>query len=95
MGGPPPRENFITPLDNAQYKPKMICCWSQRLTGLRRRVTRTSPTGGAAHLPGSLSRPRDFMPKRLRFFGVPRHLLFPDCVTNSLRIHEVVHAHRT
>lgn len=92
-GDPSPRKNFATTLDKTQAGSKITASWSITTTSLRRRVTRTAPSGVAVHLPGSFSRPRDYMPKRLRFFGVPRHLLFPDCVTNSLRVHEVVHAH--
>lgn len=95
VGVPPPRKYFITTLDNAQSEPTINCSWSHRLTGLRRRVTWTSLTGEAGHLPGSFSRPRDSMPKRLRFFGVPRHLLFLDCVPDAFRVREVSDAHGT
>ncbi len=83
------------PLDTPHCASTIAASWSQPSTGLRRRVTRTSPTGGAGHLPGSVSRPRDSMPKRLRFFGVPRHLLFLDRVPDAIRVREVPHAHGT
>ncbi len=90
---PSPWKNCATPIDKSQLESKISGSWSLTLTSRRRRVTRTSPSGVAVHLPGSLSRPRDYQPKRLPFFGVPRLLLFSDLVPYRFRVHEVVHGH--